>query len=114
MIKKIEEQKKCDEFQDKSAGSSNSYMKDEYDNILAGLEVEYRFVAYKGSKSMFGNSKYEEMFELTIYRNSMVMKMYTPQEAVPISFIKLSEEDRTFVYESCEDVLEYLHSITLA
>ena len=51
------------------------------------------------------------MFELTIYKSSTVIKMYTPQDAVPLKFLTLPEEELTLVYEARDNVLEYLHSL---
>ncbi len=105
LIKTIEEQSICDEFQDKSAGSNKDYNGDEKKEILAEKKEKYRFVVYKKSFT-----KDKVMFEIKLYNKSSVMKMYFPQSAVPFG-LKLAEDDRTFVYEGRSDVIEYLTSL---
>lgn len=105
LIKTIKEHSICDEFQDKSAGSEEDYSGEEKKEILADKREKYRFVVYEKS---FGKNKV--MFELTLYDNSSVMKMYTPQSAVPFG-IKLAEDDRTFIYKGRSDVIDYLTTL---
>lgn len=110
IIKTITEQSECDDFQNRSAGSEIRFKAEQYKDALSGLEVDYSFIAYQEKNSMLGNTEYAKLFEITVHKNSSVMKLYFLQEAVPFG-ISLSEQERIRVYEAPVDVLDYLYSL---